>query len=461
MRRLGRVRHRGGCTNVAWSLVTRGGSTPRRADRRTDRSPTLLIRTPTTSTFVADRARTTIPPKNSNGATQWKSTGSIRAAGALFVLRAAASVGSPRDLLRPTKDHLAVVTGERVVSRVGSGMSDVRDVIQVRLDRGEQVEILETRSPTTAGHAEAWCKITPPSGEFRWVFGKFVDANSSGPQTDTDHEAAISHRADSTKHRYYMADLDAKGDPDAPPADDHRTVHRTSGESPAAASPGSPSATGALGAGNAAAPANLASPDGFQAELNAIDVAVSAMVVEDSSTWKFDDLKRRSQTALEHAQTAVERGKARLLLDRIARFEDIKRRRDDVAGIQTTTDRKNLQMAGVSDVRAPVGLAQVENAAKWDATGKLTNVVSPRPNAPTYALLNSDREVVAFITPAPGVNLKAMVGRQIGISGQRGYMPELRKPHITALASNAARHSSHRRRQRRRRRPPLRIAGCH
>ena len=64
-------------------------------------------------------------------------------------------------------------------------------------------------------------------------------------------------------------------------------------------------------------------------------------------------------------------------------------------------------------------------------------MVSPRPNAPTYALLNSDREVVAFITPAPGVNLKAMVGRQVGISGQRGYLPELRKPHITALRAMA------------------------
>ena len=114
-------------------------------------------------------------------------------------------------------------------------------------------------------------------------------------------------------------------------------------------------------AGNsAAAPANLTTTDGFQAELNAIDVALSAMVVEDSSTWKFDDLKRRSQTALDHAQTAVQRGKARLLLDRIARFEDIKHRRDDVAGIQSATDRKNLQMAGVSDVPP----------AAWIGTGR-------------------------------------------------------------------------------------------
>ena len=145
----------------------------------------------------------------------------------------------PARLLQPTKDHLAVVVGDRVVSRVGSGMSDVRDVIQVRLDRGEQVEILETRSLMTAGHAEAWCKITPPSGEFRWVFGKLVDSNSGGAPTDTDREASVSHArhaaGNPADRRYYMADFDAHGDPDASPADGRRNVQRASGESPAAA----------------------------------------------------------------------------------------------------------------------------------------------------------------------------------------------------------------------------------
>ena len=55
------------------------------------------------------------------------------------------------------------------------------------------------------------------------------------------------------------------------------------------------------------------------------------------------------------------------------------------------------------------------------------------PTRPTYALVNADREVIAFITAAPGVNLKPLIGRQIGVSGQRGFMPEFKKPHITAL----------------------------
>ncbi len=92
----------------------------------------------------------------------------------------------PARLLQPTSGHLATVNGDRVVSRVGSRFSDVRDVIQVRLDRGEEVEIIEIKSLMTGGQSEQWCKIAPPAGEFRWVFGKFVDEVAPAP----DHKLA-------------------------------------------------------------------------------------------------------------------------------------------------------------------------------------------------------------------------------------------------------------------------------
>ena len=42
-------------------------------------------------------------------------------------------------------NNLATVTDERVAARVGSRMNDTRDVIQVRLHKGEVVEVLEPR----------------------------------------------------------------------------------------------------------------------------------------------------------------------------------------------------------------------------------------------------------------------------------------------------------------------------
>jgi hypothetical protein len=63
--------------------------------------------------------------------------------------------------------------------------------------------------------------------------------------------------------------------------------------------------------------------------------------------------------------------------------------------------------------------------------------VSQRPGAPRYALVNSSNEVVAFVSPGTGVNLQPFEGQHVGISGQRGYMPELKKPHVMALRISA------------------------
>src|SRR5208283_94918 len=64
--------------------------------------------------------------------------------------------------------HLATVTEERVAARVGSRTSETRDVIQVRLHKGEVVEVLEPRhhGAAAANAAPAWYKIAPPAGEF-------------------------------------------------------------------------------------------------------------------------------------------------------------------------------------------------------------------------------------------------------------------------------------------------------
>ena len=77
--------------------------------------------------------------------------------------------------LEPAEDGIAVVIGDRVMARVGSTLSDIRDVIQVRLYRDEEVEVLEAKRFGNGPGAQTWYKISPPSGEFRWVFGKFID----------------------------------------------------------------------------------------------------------------------------------------------------------------------------------------------------------------------------------------------------------------------------------------------
>jgi len=72
-------------------------------------------------------------------------------------------------------NNLAVVTEDGVAARVGSRFSDIRDVIQVRLHKGEVIELLDVKEVGTGPDRQTWYKVAPPSGEFRWVFGKYVD----------------------------------------------------------------------------------------------------------------------------------------------------------------------------------------------------------------------------------------------------------------------------------------------
>ncbi len=95
-------------------------------------------------------------------------------------------------------DGLASVSGDRVAARVGSRFSDIRDVIQVRLDRGEMVEVLEKGTAAAGQPAGTWCKIAPPAGEFRWVYGKYVDPDypvDGVRKTDGDRSPLVQHSA--------------------------------------------------------------------------------------------------------------------------------------------------------------------------------------------------------------------------------------------------------------------------
>ncbi len=299
--------------------------------------------------------------------------------------------------LKPTDNHLAVITEENVSARVGSRFSDVRDVIQVRLRKGEVVEILE--APRGAGPS-AWFKIAPPSGEFRWVSAKFLD-----PDYPRD---GIRKNADGSETRIAPSDSE--------------DVSPTGRRDPNVGS-------GSLGARSGKQ--RSLSAEEFEKELERVDLELSVMVIEDPRVWSFDSLRERSNMLLDQAQTAVERGRARLLANKIARFDDIKQRQDAVLAMRDNVDRRTQTLArlrpGESDENA-----KYEIDDRFDGVGRLTQVVSPKAGAPRYALADKDGSVRCYVTPAPGVNLHYFVGRDVGVNGTRGFMPEQRTSHIMA-----------------------------
>lgn len=285
------------------------------------------------------------------------------------------------------EDGLAAAAEEHVPVHVGSSLSDLRDVIQVRLDRRERVEVLSAPDPDDRS-GSGWYKISPPAGEFRWISVKFLQRSRSGPPLASSDEQRGRRDADASGSRSGLAD-------DAQRSRSKSTTSRPVSSTPAANVPAR--------------------------ELNRLDVELSAIVAEDISAWSFDDLKRRAEAVLDDSESSIERGRARLLLSKMARFEDIKLRYDQMRRATPAVQ------PGVAVLGAPSRPPE----PRFDGSGRLSPVVSSKPGAPTYALVDPNGAVMYFIAPAPGVNLRPFVNKQVGVNGPRSYMADTQKQLIS------------------------------
>jgi SH3-like domain-containing protein len=284
--------------------------------------------------------------------------------------------------VKPTHDHLGVVTEEGAAARIGSKFRDIRDVSYVHLHKGEVVEILEAPHGAGGGGANNWYKITPPAGEFRWAPSKFLDRDD--PRT-------------SAKRRHR-----------GPAAEE--SLSSRSGRPPEF------------------------SPEEFKEELERIDLDLSMMIAEPMSSWRFGTLEERSHRMVDRAQTAIERGRARILADKIARFDDLKQRQDALDALRDRTDR-NTRLYGASDRYAYRGMSRetrLEREGRYDAVGRLTEVKPAKPGAPRYALIDDNGAIRSYITSSPGIRLETYLGREIGVTGTRAYLIEQHAEHVLA-----------------------------
>ncbi|MCE5266718.1 MAG: SH3 domain-containing protein [Planctomycetaceae bacterium] len=281
---------------------------------------------------------------------------------------------SSRHLIQ-ADDHLAVISEQDAPARVGSRFSNIREEVQVRLRKGEKVEILETPA-NTGRDEETWFKIAPPAGEFRWVLAKYLDVSVSDNR-GADADGNVSSR---------------------------------------------PPRRRALSAKE------------FEIEFGQTELELSAMVLEEPATWSFSELRERANWLLDEAQTPAQRGRARLLANRIARFDNIRQRQESVLAMRDDPTARDRYVAGLPpresrrDGPAPL----FETDGRYDGVGQLTEVASPKPGTPRYALSNDRGEVLCYITPTPDVNLHDYVGRRVGVVGTRGFMVEQHAGHITA-----------------------------
>lgn len=358
--------------------------------------------------------------------------------------------------VRRGRDGLAEVTGARVAARVGSRFSDIRDVIQVRLKEGELIDPLpsaDLRSAAARASSTKWTKIAPPSGEYRWVHGKFVDSNyaQSGIRKAPAGNSPLIQQSSATARRAQSSTRQTQAD-QAEFARGSLQSNRLTSRPGYATSVRVPS--GALGASTAAersagvsrsngsaSPKSVQAeiaPEEFQERIDTTELELSVMVAEEPTVWQFDELAAEAQSLLNRSETALQRGRARILLGKIDRFASIKERHAAVNTLWTDTQNRNGQLADLRrqhKAQRPSGQGPADSQ-RFDGQGRLTRVVSPKRGAPRYALVDDAGDVQCYVTPAPGINLRHYEQRLIGINGSRGYVPEQRAHHIMAKRVN-------------------------
>jgi hypothetical protein len=319
--------------------------------------------------------------------------------------------------LKLRDDGLAEVINDDVASRIGSRLSDQHNAAQVRLKKGEVVEVLDEE----VIEGETWSKIAPPAGEFRWIRASLVERIGVVQTASAESTAPANTNAS-----------EPKSAAEAPPL---------ISEPPASSAPAAPAAVAPVSATPVASAAPAAQPaarqqaagpvaDDLSRELTAIELRLSRMVAAPVNLWNTERLERDATQLLSRAQTMAERDAVQVTLNKIQQFAAIGLRSNQVPAIPTSQSGQSPVTPVPGAAAATADLAA--GGAPYDAVGILRPVVSRRPGAPQFALVDDQGQVLSFVTPSPDVNLQPYLGRRIGVTGSRGFIAEFNRSHVTA-----------------------------
>jgi hypothetical protein len=331
----------------------------------------------------------------------------------------------PAKYVELTGPDRGTITQNKVAVRVGSFESDIREVFQRTVAQGDEVRILGQKmlTPETgSGPAELWYRIEPPRGEWRWVMGQAVapplvagdrpsNRDPFDPQAHADRPQrtppAFEQRLGGAAERGYLDDS-AAANREPPPLANRPLVRKQA---------------------KSAGRQSLRKQEAILAELDRLDARFRSILDRPPLEWDFGQLEHdyedlRGQTDSENIQQMIA---ARLI--RIAGYRRTHADEEDLVRIQTETARRDAELAEIQR-RQEAQLASLRQP-RYDGAGIVDRSALTRRGAPRYVLLTPAGRVLAYLVPAPGVNLEAWVGRAAGVTGSRIPHPELKSDLIT------------------------------
>ena len=174
------------------------------------------------------------------------------------------------------QNDLGQIIGKSVPVYVGSRLSPDRSQVQISLNAGKVVEVLEA---PTDNALEALCRISPPSGEFRWIHGSYLSPNHTGITEEPEPPV-----------RSVLGDL--SGSNGSAPLG-------IAANGSGALTPGSDPNSG-IG--------ELPGPDSFLYFVNQLDADLSYIIANgNSAQWETEALLMRANRLMNYASTSAER----------------------------------------------------------------------------------------------------------------------------------------------------------
>ena len=147
-------------------------------------------------------------------------------------------------------------------------------------------------------------------------------------------------------------------------------------------------------------------------------VQLSVIVSRPAEQWNLAPLRDSAQMWIERGETPLVRGEARLLLDRIERFESV-RQRSSASPIAPPTN--------FSDA-----LPRRSPASESEMSGWLVAVHTSLPGQPEFALTDDLGNVKAYVRPTTGLNLRRYVQQPVTVFGPQGFLPNLNAKQVVA-----------------------------
>jgi hypothetical protein len=340
-----------------------------------------------------------------------------------------------------------------------------------------------------------WCAIRPPAGSFSWAPARFLKTTADEKLAEVIDDgvvAWIGSRVAGVSQPHWQVRL-KKGEivevfganrlvsaeggvletwcKIAPPAGEFRWIHVED----LAAARTSPRETP-----SGEAVRSALAPQRSPGVLDALEKELDESS-QPPAAWRLSAMIEQAATQIQNGSSAAERGKARLLLERLeamnAKLDAIQARNQTAAttpiaaakleaspvqqatfvspaketpaatGIATSSTAIPSTSATLSSSATAMAMATPPIAAetqsvlvassspaaetRYDAQGWLMPVLLRRSELPPFAITDAQGKILEYVSPAPGLNLHRYLKQEVGVFGHRSEGERLGTPHLT------------------------------